>query len=123
MEAPDAAHLEFEWELSPSIVPEEPAQPLDRRGQPRITTGGLAQRGTSVAQQIKLLTHRVQYGVHGSGFLTSPMYGRAARYQRMCPGLFRRLMPGCLDVYLDDAGAVWIVAQPLHNGFFEFSGL
>jgi hypothetical protein len=32
-------------------------------------------------------------------------------------------MAGCFDVYVDDAGAVWIVAQPLHDGRFKFCGL
>jgi len=41
----------------------------------------------------------------------------------MRPRFFGRLKAGHLDVDMSDAGAVWMLTQPLHNGRFEFGGL
>src|SRR4051794_17759388 len=43
--------------------------------------------------------------------------------QGVRPRLFGRFVAGRLDVDLNDAGAVWIVAQAFHYGCFQFGGL
>ena len=50
------------------------------------------------------------------------MDGRTPRHQGIRPGLFGGLKAGSSDVDLNDAGAVRLVAKPLHDGRFELCG-
>jgi hypothetical protein len=85
-------------------------------------TSGIS-RHLSVWHQIKLFSHRVQYSLHGCTFLDSPRNGCTAGHQDVPPGFFWGDTARCLHIHMNNAGAVLVLAELLHNEGFEFVGL